>query len=214
MKAIGLRSVQARKTLASVSGVIAPANDSFDFEVLVAIAVNRARDRPVSHPSSTSPDLSPLTSPEVEPVTDTGLEDPPPLVLETRATNAQPSMISALPTRPLTFKVNRVLASDGPPAGANHAQRRKWMKGMERKAERAKKSNPYNPADIRPKTVNNLIRPSDSLPTNFDAKNLRHTQFAYTGGRNANVHKKIFTLEEIISVDLQFGFKLQKWDGK
>ena len=48
----------------------------------------------------------------------------------------------------------------------------------------------------------------------FDAHNLKHTQFAWTGGKDPFSHQRIFKLDEMVGPQSRFGFTLQCWDGK
>ena len=64
------------------------------------------------------------------------------------------------------------------------------------------------------RTINKYIRPSTACSVEFDARNLKHTQFGWTGGRDLISHQRIFSLEEMVGPQSRFKFTLQHWDGK
>ena len=94
--------------------------------------------------------------------------------------------------------------------------RRKRRGHAKRAVERleAKRAAPYGEYAIKPKVLNQYVRPATYINTKLDAMKLKHTKYAYTGGRDNGGQKRIFELHELVGENSQFKFKLERWDGQ
>ena len=70
----------------------------------------------------------------------------------------------------------------------------------------------HNPLKVH--TVNKHVCPSVPTSMEFNAVDLKHTKFAWTGGKDSSMERQIYTLVELVGLDSPFNFKLEMWDGK
>ena len=70
----------------------------------------------------------------------------------------------------------------------------------------------HNPLKVH--TVNKHVCPSVPTSMEFNAVDLKHTKFAWTGGKDSFMERRIYTLAELVGLDSPFNFKLESWDGK
>jgi hypothetical protein len=190
--------------------IITPAADvDFDFEQLVANAVvqeleleddNTEGDELVSALDAVSLSTPPLSRHRT---------DFPPVDSTTAAHSSPPT--SSLDPMP------------GPSYGKSNSAvrlmedtRRKRRGHAKRAVERleAKRAAPYGQYVIKPMVLSKYVRPATSINTKLDAMKLKHTKYAYTGGRDNGGQKRIFELHELVGENSQFKFKLECWDGQ
>lgn len=82
------------------------------------------------------------------------------------------------------------------------------------KRHRAKRAVPHGHYVVKASTINKHVRPAAPIQTQLDAEDLPHTRNAYTGWRDTDGHGKVYTLEELVGEGSEFGFKLERWDGR
>ena len=190
----------------------APAAENFDFPRLVTAAIDRERPKPPCNIPSDSKPPSPLTSPELEPV----VHD-----LQTTITHLPPLSLESNSQMSTSLRVNpQHITSPSPSSSTSsiltNAQRKKINMKSFRQLKRAREkiSTPHHPSTVRAWAINKHIRPSSPAPVDFDAFDLKHTEFGWTGKNDSVKHKQIYSLEEMVGPDSLFDFKLEPWDGK
>jgi len=94
--------------------------------------------------------------------------------------------------------------------------RRKRRGHAKRAVERleAKRAAPYGQYMIKPMVLSKYVRPATSINTKLNVMKLKHTKYAYTGGRDNGGQKCIFELHQLVGENLQFKFKLERWDSQ
>ena len=72
----------------------------------------------------------------------------------------------------------------------------------------------HNPLKVCASTVDKHVCPSMPTSMEFNAVDLKHTKFAWMGGKDSSMERQIYTLAELVGLDSPFNFKLEMWDGK
>ena len=71
----------------------------------------------------------------------------------------------------------------------------------------------HNPLKVHTSTVNKHVCPSVPTSVEFNAVDLKHTKFAWMGGKDLSMERRIYTLVKLVGLDSPFNFKLETWDG-
>ena len=190
----------------------APSASDFDFPQLVAAALVREWQL-----TEHAVPLSPLTSPEIDAMI--AINDPPSLSLQADELLCSVSKEDA----PIlsAFRVSRTSPSAMQKGSmglsvdsklSNREHKKIQMKAhWDLQQAKAAANLSYG---TNAQTINKYIRPSTACSVEFDARNLKHTQFGWMGGRDLTSHQCIFSLEEMVGSQSRLKFTLQHWDGK
>ena len=173
-------------------------------------------------PSFAASPMSPLTSPEIDPVP--AANDPPPLSIGSNASNADSPLliVNQLPVPTMAaFPVHRSSATTVQDCSAqssaemklSYRERKKIRMRLHRDLARASAATTKSRTP-KALTISKYVRPATPCSVAFDAQNLRHTQFSWTGSKALFSHHRIYTLEEMVGPQSIFHFTLQCWDGR
>lgn len=161
---------------------------------------------------------SPLTSLEINPVPT--VDDPPPISLDadkptsllvTQQTSPNPSAFRVVRASSSTMQDRSVDPINE--STLSNKQRKKFRMKAHRDLARASAATKTS-RGTKARTINKYVRPATACSVDFDAHNHKHTQFAWTGGKDPFSHQRIFKLDEMVGPQSRFGFTLQCWDGK